>query len=55
MLIIEYDFILPIMREALGHGEERPLFEKTSPENRSMNRRIEVVVWWEDIEERADN
>jgi outer membrane protein OmpA-like peptidoglycan-associated protein len=43
------------MREALGHGEERPLFEKTSPENRSMNRRIEVVVWWEDIEERADN
>lgn len=31
------------------------MFENTSPENKSMNRRIEVVVWWEDPEERADN
>ncbi|HJP30405.1 MAG TPA: OmpA family protein [Candidatus Latescibacteria bacterium] len=53
-MISQYEFIGPAMLEARGYGEERPLFENTSPENKSLNRRIEIVVWWEDLEERAD-
>ena len=55
MLIAEYDFILPSMLEAVGYGEERPLFDNDSAENKALNRRIEVVVWWEDLEEPAES
>jgi len=48
-LISEYVFILPSMLEAKGFGEERPLVENDSEENNSLNRRIEVVVWWENL------
>ena len=31
--------------EAVGYGEERPIVSNDTPENKSLNRRIEVVVW----------
>lgn len=54
-LINEYDFIGPGMLEAKGYGEERPLVENTTEESKALNRRIEVVVWWENLEERAEH
>ena len=44
-LVAEYDFITPNMVEGVGYGEERPVVENTSPENKALNRRIEVVIW----------
>jgi chemotaxis protein MotB len=55
MLIAEYAFILPGMLEAVGYGEERPLFDNSTAENKALNRRIEVMVWWEDLEEREES
>lgn len=40
-----YSFILPGMIEAKGYGEKQPIVENSSPENKALNRRIEVVVW----------
>lgn len=53
-LITEYDFIGNEMLEARGYGEERPLVENDSDENKALNRRIEVVVWWKNLEKRAE-
>ena len=44
-LIAEYDFITPNMVEGIGYGEERPIVENSTPENKALNRRIEVVIW----------
>lgn len=44
-LINAYKFITPGMVEAKGFGEERPLVNNDTPENKTINRRIEVVVW----------
>lgn len=44
-LINAYKFITPGMIEAKGFGEERPLVNNDTPENKTINRRIEVVVW----------
>ncbi len=54
MLISEYEFITPDMLEAKGYGEERPLYDNDTDENKSLNRRIEFVIWWEDLVERVD-
>ena len=53
-LISEYEFITPDMLEAKGYGEERPLYDNDTDENKSLNRRIEFVIWWEDLVERVD-
>lgn len=44
-LINEYDFITPAMVEARGYGEEMPIVTNDTPENKKLNRRIEVLVW----------
>ena len=44
-LVGEYDFISPNMIEALGYGEDRPIVNNNTPENKALNRRIEVIVW----------
>ena len=44
-LIAEYDFITPNMIEAVGYGEDRPIVENNTPENKALNRRIEVIIW----------
>ena len=44
-LIDAYDFITPAMVDAKGFGEERPVVPNSSPENKTLNRRIEVIVW----------
>ena len=44
-LISEYEFITPDMVDAVGYGEDRPLVEDTTPENKALNRRIEVIIW----------
>lgn len=44
-LINTYKFITPGMIEAKGFGEERPLVNNDTPENKTINRRIEVVIW----------
>ena len=28
-----------------GYGEDRPIVENDTPENKALNRRIEVIVW----------
>ena len=38
-------FITPAMIEARGYGEERPMANNDTPENKALNRRIEVMVW----------
>ena len=40
-----YDFISSDMIEARGHGEAYPIAPNNSPENKTLNRRIEVVIW----------
>jgi len=35
----------PDMIQAEGHGETRPLVANDTPENKALNRRIELVVW----------
>jgi outer membrane protein OmpA-like peptidoglycan-associated protein len=44
-LVTEYDFITPAMIEAKGFGEEQPIVANNTPENKQLNRRIEVLVW----------
>jgi len=44
-LINTFKFITPGMVEARGFGEERPMVNNDTPENKSLNRRIEIVVW----------
>ena len=40
-----YDFITSEMIQARGHGEAYPIAPNNSPENKTLNRRIEVVIW----------
>ncbi|MEE2658926.1 MAG: OmpA family protein [Candidatus Latescibacterota bacterium] len=40
------DFITPNMLEAKGYGEDQPIAPNDTPENKKLNRRIEVLVWW---------
>lgn len=44
-LIEEFDFITPAMVESRGYGEVRPAVPNDSPANKTLNRRIEVIVW----------
>ncbi len=44
-LINTYQFISPAMIQAKGLGEARPLVNNDTPENKALNRRIEIVVW----------
>lgn len=43
-LVSNYEEITPEMVSAKGYGETRPLVTNDSPENRALNRRIEIVV-----------
>ena len=54
LLVDENDFITEAMIEAKGYGEERPRAKNDTPINKALNRRIEVLVWWESLEERVD-
>ncbi len=44
-LIESFEFITPAMIEARGYGDRRPAVPNTTPENKTLNRRIEVIVW----------
>jgi outer membrane protein OmpA-like peptidoglycan-associated protein len=44
-LILTYPFITSGMIEARGYGERQPIAANDLPENKALNRRIEVVVW----------
>ena len=44
-LVDQYDFITAQMIDARGFGEEQPLVRNDTPENKQLNRRIEVLVW----------
>ena len=44
-LIQTYEFITAGMIDAKGYGEERPIVNNDTRENKSLNRRIEVIVW----------
>ncbi|MFP6592582.1 MAG: OmpA family protein, partial [Candidatus Latescibacterota bacterium] len=44
-LVEEYTFITPAMVEAKGYGEAQPIVPNTTPGNKTLNRRIEVIVW----------
>jgi len=37
--------ITPAMIEARGYGEERPVVNNDTPENKTLNRRIEALIW----------
>ena len=55
LLVEGHDFITDEMIEARGAGEEHPRVTNDTPTNKALNRRIEVMVWWEDLEERIDS
>ena len=44
-LISEYAFITPAMVESKGYGEAQPIVPNSTPENKALNRRIEVILW----------
>jgi outer membrane protein OmpA-like peptidoglycan-associated protein len=44
-LTTAFSFITPGMVEAKGFGESRPIAANDIPENKALNRRIEVIVW----------
>ncbi|MDA0336301.1 MAG: OmpA family protein [bacterium] len=44
-LVAQYDFITAQMIDAKGFGEEQPIVSNDTPENRQLNRRIEVLIW----------
>ena len=44
-LVQSYEFITQGMVESIGYGEEHPIVENISPENKALNRRIEIIVW----------
>ena len=41
----KFEFINPEMVEAKGYGEEQPIVPNDSDTNKTLNRRIEVIVW----------
>jgi outer membrane protein OmpA-like peptidoglycan-associated protein len=44
-LTTAFNFITPAMVDAKGFGESRPIASNDTPENKALNRRIEVIVW----------
>jgi len=44
-LVTKNDFISAEMVEAHGYGATRPVASNDTPENKLLNRRIEVIVW----------
>ena len=44
-LVTSYEYITGDMTVARGYGEMRPLVSNDTPENKALNRRIEIVVW----------
>ena len=44
-LIETFPFITSSMVEARGYGETQPISPNDTPENKTLNRRIEVVIW----------
>ena len=44
-LIQTYEYITASMIEPRGYGETQPLAPNDTPENKQLNRRIEVVIW----------
>ena len=44
-LVDQYTFITAAMVEAKGYGEAQPIVPNTTPGNKTLNRRIEVIVW----------
>jgi outer membrane protein OmpA-like peptidoglycan-associated protein len=44
-LIADYPFITAGMVEAKGYGETQPIVPNDTPENKKLNRRIEVIIW----------
>lgn len=44
-LVASFNFITAAMIDAKGYGEEQPIVPNDSPENKQLNRRIEVLVW----------
>ena len=44
-LIATYDFITFDMIESKGFGEKQPVAPNDTPENKKLNRRIQIVVW----------
>lgn len=44
-LVLQYAFITPAMIDGIGYGEERPVVNNDTPENKALNRRIEALVW----------
>jgi len=44
-LVNNFTEITPDMVSATGYGESRPLVRNDTPENRALNRRIEIIVW----------
>jgi outer membrane protein OmpA-like peptidoglycan-associated protein len=44
-LITKYEFISPGMVDTRGYGSARPFVPNDTPENKQLNRRIEVIVW----------
>ena len=44
-LVSTYPFITAAMVESRGYGERQPIASNETPENKALNRRIEVIVW----------
>ena len=44
-LVTTYDFVSPDMVDTRGYGAQRPIVPNDTPENKQLNRRIEVIVW----------
>lgn len=44
-LVETYTFINSSMIESRGYGETQPITPNDTPENKTLNRRIEVVIW----------
>jgi outer membrane protein OmpA-like peptidoglycan-associated protein len=44
-LVNTYPFITTGMIESRGYGETQPIAPNDTPENKKLNRRIEVVIW----------
>ena len=44
-LVARYSFISSEMVDIRGYGSARPIVPNDSPENKQLNRRIEVIVW----------
>ena len=48
-LIADHDFIDDGVLDAVGYGEKRPIADNVNEEGKARNRRIEVVVVWENF------